>query len=80
MLVAGALITVCGYSQTVPEKVIKDPKRNEDAGKADVISMDKKAIFDSTTLKNSSEVTDKKTTRKTDNKKGCRKKAKRSQA
>ena len=52
MLIAGVTFTLFGYSQTQPqvEKQIQDPKRRENAGKADVIIADKKAIFDSTTF------------------------------
>ena len=83
MMALAAFIAISGYSQTAQEKVekqVKDPKRMENAGKADVITMDKKSIFDSTTFKNNSEAVDRVTTKASTKKKTCRKKAKRNQS
>jgi hypothetical protein len=55
MLIAGVTFSLCVYSQTTQqqiEKLIEDPRRKANAGKADAIIANKKNIFDSTTFNN----------------------------
>ncbi|MDB5193421.1 MAG: hypothetical protein JWQ96_2984 [Segetibacter sp.] len=84
MLIIGVTLSVCAFSQTVEQKVekqIQDPKRKENAGKADVISTNKKSVFDSTTFSNSTEVVAyKKQVKTSAKKKGCSRKAKQGNA
>lgn len=53
MLVGGIAIVFFGYSQTSQqqvEKIIRDPQRKTNAGKADAIISNKKIIYDSSAL------------------------------
>jgi hypothetical protein len=55
MLIAGVTFSLCVYSQTTQqqiEKLIEDPRRKANAGKADAIIANRKKIFDITTFNN----------------------------
>lgn len=75
-----AIFSYSGFSQTVEQKVekqLQNPGRKANAGKADVISSNKKSIFDSTTFNNNStEAINNKTAKSSGKKKNCRKKLK----
>lgn len=69
-----------GFSQTTQQKVekqLQNSQRKANAGKADVISTNKKSIFDSSAFNNNSaEAINNKTAKSNDKKTNCRKKAK----
>lgn len=84
ILVLGLAWGFAGFSQTPQTKVEKqarDAQRKADAGKADVISANKKNVFDSTTFNNSStEAINHKTAKRSAKKKNCGKKASKGKA
>ena len=82
MLIAGVTFSLFGYSQTTQqqvEKLIGDPQRKANAGKADAIIANKKIIFDSTTFNNNTtEAANNKTVKTSVKKKHCGNKTKQS--
>ena len=82
MLIAGVTFSLLGYSQTTQqqvEKLIGDPQRKANAGKADAIIANKKNIFDSTTFNNdTTEAANNKTVKASAKKKHCGNKTKQS--
>jgi hypothetical protein len=75
MVLIGVTSMLAGYSQTTGqqvEKLIEDPNRKANAGKADAIIADKKTIFDSTTFKdNTNNSNNNKTLKASTSKKHC---------
>jgi hypothetical protein len=75
LLIVAVTFTSLGYSQSTQqqvEKQIQDPKRKENAGKADAIIVDKKKIYDSTTFNNTAlEPANNKTVKASSKKKRC---------
>ena len=81
MLIAGVTFSLFVYSQTTQqqvEKLIEDPQRKVNAGKADAIIANKKNIFDSTTFNNTTEAANNKTVKASAKKKHCGNKTKQS--
>src|SRR4028118_110635 len=82
MLIAAVTFSLFVYSQTTQqqvEKLIEDPQRKVNAGKADAIIANKKNIFDSTTSNNNTtEAGNNKTVKASAKKKHCGNKTKQS--
>lgn len=80
LLITGVVFATGGYGQNTQqgvEKQIQDPQRKANAGKADVIIVNKKNIFDSTTFINNTTIgTHNKTVKTSSKKKFCGNKTK----